>query len=133
MRKLRASAAVATFLIGAGIADAPRTLAAGKEGTVGLLRDRCLTAERMVREQEKGMDDDVFDGAYCLGYFSGINDVLAANCLEENYQGKFAATTDSVGQAVRAFLIWADEHPELWGRTQSFALAAIATKLPCQR
>jgi hypothetical protein len=68
-----------------------------------------------------------------LGYIAGMTNVLTANCMDRSYQGKFAATTETVGQSIRAFILWTDEHPELWGRSEGFAMTAIATKLPCRR
>jgi hypothetical protein len=68
-----------------------------------------------------------------VGYITGMTHVLDANCLDRSYRGKFAATTETIGQTIRAFILWTDEHPELWGEPMAFAMAAISTKLPCRR
>jgi hypothetical protein len=127
MQALRTSAALVVLLIGAGGTEASADF---EEGTVGRLREHCLVAERAMREDDL---EDVYSAALCTGYIAGMTNVLAVNCLDESYQGKYAATTESVGQAVRAFLLWADEHPEHWGRHWGLAVAGIASKLTCRR
>ena len=88
----------------------------------------------MADEKDEDVAANAFESGYCVGMMSGIGAVLQINCFDKSYKGKFAtAMNTNNGQRIRAFLNWADEHPELWTEMDSYALLAIATKLPCTK
>jgi hypothetical protein len=99
-------------------------------GTIGHLRNQCLEAERMVKDDDY---DDKYSVGYCLGFMAGVGVVLQFNCFDKDYQGKFATMSSTNAQCVRAFINWSDDHPEHWGRREEFAVDAFIEKLPCSK
>jgi hypothetical protein len=104
------------------------------EGTIQSLRDKCRTAESLsIRDEPLDTLVDAPDAYYCLGFMSGMGFALQLNCADKNYKGPLAIMKGTTGQRVRAFLNWADAHPETWGRSEAYAVRALAETLPCDQ
>ncbi|MFO1075870.1 MAG: hypothetical protein U1E17_24830 [Geminicoccaceae bacterium] len=104
------------------------------DDTVGYLRDSCVIAEMFMNEEKDKADMDmIFKSAFCLGYIEGMGVVLQFNCLDDQYRGRIKSTAGtSNAQRVRAFLNWANAHPEHWNDKKFVSMAGLIEGLPCE-
>ena len=119
-----ALAGIVTLLVSASAAEA-------MDDTVAELRRSCILAENIETHTDPV---EIFESAFCLGFMAGAGTVLQLNCSDDEYTGRFSSSVNTTnGQRVRAFINWADAHPEHWNLKVMFAVTGIVQGLPCRR
>jgi hypothetical protein len=105
--------------------------------TVQDLRDDCAAAEAYAAAGEGTREAEV-RGVRCFSYLEGMAHILSLNChlarigeLGGNVPAADIEGT-STAQFVRAFLAWADGHPEASSEHQSVAGVSLVEAFPCR-
>jgi hypothetical protein len=105
---------------------------------VSALLERCRVAERFIKGEDLTPTESNFAGM-CVGYLWGITDGLSITCAASQALDRAArqqllrANTERVtgGALVRAFILWAEAHPEQWEENVFVAALAFDERFPC--
>ncbi len=105
--------------------------------TVQDLHEDCMAAEAYAAAGEGTREAEV-RGVRCVSYLEGMAHVLSLNChlAQIGELGGSVPAADIEGRSpakfVRAFLAWAERHPEVRSEHQSVAGVALVEAFPCR-